>query len=37
MRLYDEHAVDAYTVQFIFELEGQVDPARLKGLLSVWW
>lgn len=29
--LYDDHAVDVYTVQFVFDLEGSVDAAALKA------
>ncbi len=31
LALYDEGAVDAYTAQLSFGLEGAVDPARLRG------
>ena len=31
LALYDENAVDAYTAQLTFDLEGPLDPARLRA------
>ncbi|MYU47478.1 hypothetical protein GTV15_02750, partial [Streptomyces sp. SID7803] len=32
--LYDSHAVDVYTAQFVFDLEGPVDVPTLRAAIA---